>query len=362
MNRLSIYKRKDGRYEGRIFLGKDTEGKRKYKSFYGSSREEVERKYSRSELSAYHYKYSQTEMTVKELAYEWLSVMKVHIKQSTAANYAMKLRKHIIPAFGHIGCCELRCRDIYAFIERSFHAGLSARYISDILVLLKSIYKYAHREYNIKNITEGIVMPKKSFPEVRLLDDKELRTLERYTTKNPDKTSLGIAISLYTGLRIGELCALKWEDIDLKKRIISVTKTIQRVQSPNGTAKTRLIITEPKSRRSKRDIPIPQRLAKILKGFASGDEIYVLSGSTKPVEPRTMQYRFAAVLKNAGLPSVHFHSLRHLFATRAIALGFDIKTLSELLGHSSVELTLNRYVHSSMEIKRQYMDKMKWSA
>ena len=122
------------------------------------------------------------------------------------------------------------------------------------------------------------------------------------------------------------------------------------------------MITEPKSQSSVRTIPIPRFLMEMLCKAKSSSECFVLSGNNKPVEPRAMQYRFAKILKKVNLPSVHFHSLRHAFATNCIALGFDVKTLSEILGHSSVEITLNRYVHSSMDRKRAYMGLLKWAA
>ncbi|MBP3856662.1 MAG: site-specific integrase, partial [Ruminiclostridium sp.] len=172
----------------------------------------------------------------------------------------------------------------------------------------------------------------------------------------------GIAVCLYTGIRIGELCAMQWKDIDLEKRTLTVKKTIQRIQTPDNTKRTKLVITEPKSQSSIRIIPIPECLAEKLGSYVGNEDDYILSGTSKPVEPRTMQNRFARILKNANLPSLHFHSLRHAFATKCIALGFDVKTLSEILGHSSIELTLNRYVHSSMDRKKACMDKLTWAA
>lgn len=162
-----------------------------------------------------------------------------------------------------------------------------------------------------------------------------------------------------TGIRIGELCALQWKDIDLEKRILTVRKTMQRIQCPTEISKTKLIITDPKSESSCRKIPIPDCVMVFLRKFKGESRNYVLTGADKPIEPRTMQYRFAKVLKNAKLPSVHFHALRHIFASSCIRLGFDVKALSELLGHSSVEITLNRYVHSSFEQKKEYMKRIK---
>ncbi len=161
MNKGTVYKRKDGRWECRISLCKDDNGKRLSKSFYGKTREEAEYKMMIA-LDHTEERYALTEMTVKELVTEWLYVMKSRIKESTAANYAMKAEKHIIPAFGDIQCCLLKSKDIYAFIEHKLKEGLSARYLSDIIVLFKSIYRYASREYNIRNILDSIILPKKA--------------------------------------------------------------------------------------------------------------------------------------------------------------------------------------------------------
>ena len=357
----NVYRRKDGRYEARISLGKDESGKRRYQSFYGNTRVEAEYKM----LAAYEPQdnlYALTEMTVKELSLEYLRIVKPRLKSSTEANYRMKVENHIIPAFGDIKCCLLKASDVYAFIESKLKKGLSARYIADILVLLKSIYRYASRTYNIKNVLDGLVMPKCVKTEVDVLSKQQQEQLMSIVNSDPDLTSFGITLALYTGMRIGELCALQWKDIDIENRTISVTKTIQRIQVKGKKNKTELIITEPKSRSSVRVIPIPECLIEMLKRFKDSAEKYVLSGKLKPVEPRTIQYRFVKILKNANLPSVHFHSLRHAFATNCIALGFDIKTLSEILGHSSVEVTLNRYVHSSLDRKKACMDMLKFAA
>jgi integrase len=159
-------------------------------------------------------------------------------------------------------------------------------------------------------------------------------------------------LSLTLGLRLGEVCGLQWKDIDLQKRVLYVRKTVQRVQVNCETYRTRLLVMPPKSESSVREIPLPKQLVYLLRGFRKQSDVFVLSANYQPLEPRTLQYRFAKILVNADLPSVSFHSLRHAFATNAIELGFDVKTLSEILGHSKVEITLDRYVHSSMDRKR----------
>lgn len=360
MSSINTYKRKDGRYESRIYAGRDEIGRRKYRSFYGATAKEAETKAANS-VSPFEPAVL-TEMTVGELVQEWLCVMSSRIKLSTAANYRMKAAKHILPAFGKAKCCELSRKQVYSFINQKLSSGLSSRYVTDIVVLMRSVFRYAGREYCIKNVFDGIVMPKKDRKEVRILNDDEQKRLNEILSKDSSSTAFAAAMSLYTGIRIGELCALKWEDIDLKKRVLTVRKTIQRIQTDDGGKRTRLVISSPKSESSVREIPIPSCIMPVLSSRIGQRNCYVMSGTEKPLEPRTLQYRFAGFLNRSGLPHIHFHSLRHMFCTNAIRLGFDIKTLSEILGHSSVDITLNRYVHSSMERKRSCMALLKWSA
>ena len=357
----NIYQRKDGRFEARISLGKDESGKRHYRSYYGNTYEEAEMKLlSVQEKRCFDVKI--TEMTVKEVGYEYLNYVSTRLKESSLANYRMKLEKHIIPVLGNIKCCLLNSSDVSDFIDQKLKTGLSARYISDIVVLLKSVFRYASRSYGIKNLIEANLMPKKTKTEIVILNNKQQSELQKYLRNDASLTSLGITLSLYTGIRIGELCALQWRDIDFDNGTIKISKTVQRIQYSDCNKKTKIVITEPKSQSSVRIIPIPQFLLELLRNAKASPEYFVISGSNKPVEPRALQYRFAKILKKVNLPSVHFHSLRHAFAINCIALGFDIKTLSEILGHSSVEITLNRYVHSSMDRKRAYMGLLKWAA
>lgn len=173
---------------------------------------------------------------------------------------------------------------------------------------------------------------------------------------NLDQTALGILISMFTGIRIGELCALTWKDISLENNTIRIQRTMQRIQTPDDAAKTKVFILEPKSSSSVREIPI----AKVLREYLEQQqkkEGYVLSGKVyKYVEPRTVQNRFKGIMKNCNIDNASFHTLRHTFATRCIEIGFDIKSVSEILGHANVNITLNRYVHPSMDSKQKNMD------
>ena len=348
----SIYLRKDGRYEGRC---KNVKGD-KTLYFYGKSYSEVNDKMCRfwEEQS-----YCKSNLTVKMLFIEWVEAIKFRVKQSTLANYFGKAETHILPAFGDIQADELDASHVQKFIADKLNSGLSSNYVADIVILLKSVIKFAVSRYNIRNRIADVIMPKKKRAEVLLLSKPQQNRLQKYLSANHDLTSLGVALSLFTGLRIGELCALKWSDIDLPNRTVSVSKTIQRIKVQSGT---QLVITEPKSISSVREIPIPDCIMPLLKQFCSQNNFYILSGAAKPVEPRTMQYRFQALLKKAKLPSIHFHALRHMFATNCVELGFDVKSLSEILGHSGVEITLNRYVHSSLERKKAFMNRLKFVA
>ena len=168
-------------------------------------------------------------------------------------------------------------------------------------------------------------------------------------------------IALYTGIRLGELCALQWSDIDFATNTLTISKTLIRVQNKieeTAFPKTRIIITKPKSDKSCREIPVPDYISKIAFDFVSKKTDYVLSGNSKPIEPRNMQYFFHSIIKEINIHNISFHTLRHTFATRCVEKNFDIKTLSEILGHSSVKITLDRYVHSNMELKRKNMNKL----
>ena len=358
MNIGSTYLRKDGRWESRISLG-SVNGKRQSRSFYGHTKEEAERKLMT--ILVNNTSPLITEMTVKELCIEWLHVSSTRVKQSTLANYRMKIQKHIIPYFGIMMCSEITSRQAYTFIQQKLDKALSSRYITDIIVLLKSIFKYAHKEYKIHNPFINISAPKSVKTEKRLLSEEEQRKLKEYINNNTCPMSVGIALALSMGLRIGEVCGLRWEDIDFSNRILSIRRSVQRISVQNNIKKTQVIVSSPKSISSERKIPIPADVFIMLEELRSSSSHYILSDGIKPVEPRKMQYYFAKILKIMNLSKVSFHSLRHQFASKAIELGFDVKTLSEILGHSRIELTMNLYVHSNMDRKRICMEKIGWN-
>lgn len=344
----NIYHRKDGRWEGRYKSGYDESGKAKYRSVYGRSYMDVREKLAPLKASPPAPPVT-CQMTVKELFSEWLSAVKVRVKTSTFANYLMKVEKHILPVFGGMRYDMLTVQMINNFIQEKLDSGLSAKYVSDIIIVFKSMAKYTAKIHGFRNILADVELPKVHRKEAIILTHLQQLQLCRYLQRNPCTTSLCILLSLYTGLRVGEVCGLMWRDIDFEKSILAVRRTVQRIR--NSAHATKLISDTPKSHTSQRTIPIPKFLIKLLRESRSNENCYILSGSNHIIEPRTLQRRFKSILKKADLPSVSYHSLRHAFATNCLQAGFDVKTLSEILGHASVETTLNRYVHTSMERK-----------
>lgn len=362
-NAMNIYKRKDGRFEGRIPLGYDDKGKIKYKYLYAKSLAEIKEKmlYAYSDIG--NSEQSVCDKTFKELCEEWLTSAKLRVKHSSYCCYEKLINKHIIPYFGNIGYSELGTPAINEFSEHKLKfgkangfGGLSAKSVHNILVVMRSVAKYAEREYGYRNPMRNISIPKSESKETEVFDKDERSRLQNYLRSNLTEINLGILMTMYSGLRIGELCALTWNDIDFKNGVVRVSKALQRVPVKSGKGRTALIVTSPKSKTSVRDIPVPAFVLDILKqNERSG---YILSGTNKPVEPRAMQNRFKAVLKDCGVRNANFHLLRHTYATVCIESGFDAKTVSELLGHSNVNITLNRYVHSSMEMKKKCVDRL----
>ena len=304
--------------------------------------------------------------TLRELAEKWLETVRFQVKESTYVKYWNLLYSYIIPELGRLEWPALNRETIELFCGRmrsaggQKHNGLSAKTVTDIMSVLRRIFYYAadHGEvmpFNISSITV-----KKEQKEMKVLTRNEQDRLYRYLCVNRSERNLGILICMFTGLRLGEICALKWEDISFSEQTIFVHRTMQRIQTKEDPSrKTKIIITSPKSGSSVRKIPIPKELNKILYACRGNRKGYILTGREDVyVEPRTMERHFAKVLEMAGVERVNFHALRHTFATRCVEMEFDVKSLSEILGHANVNITLNRYVHPTMELKRKNMQKL----
>ena len=238
--------------------------------------------------------------------------------------------------------------------------ALSARTVSTVICVLKKIFDYAAQVKQYTTIDLRGMSIRQSQHQLRVLSISEQQKLSDYLYENLNLYNLGIMICLYTGLRVGEICALKWGDVNFEEKTIYVHQTMQRLQCmESGERKTQILISNPKSDSSVRWIPIPDSLFNLICQYKFPENAYFLTGTSKQyIEPRNMQNKFKKAIKECNIENANFHALRHTFATRCIELGFDIKSLSEILGHSNVNITLNRYVHPSMELKQQNMNKL----
>ena len=354
---INITKRKDGRYMGKFIIGYNDSGKTQYQYVYGRTYDETESKVLIGREVASRY-LSGRYITVGKIYDEWLNAVVNRVKESTFANYKAKFEKHILPEFADIPCADLSAGRINEFINKKLAEKLSASYVRDIFTVFKSMLKYAQEEYGFKLSLKNVVLPKAEKKQIKKISDAEQKRLVLYLRENMSLTAFGILISLFMGLRIGELCGLKWSDVDFDNKILHIKRTVQRISSENGSKKTKVIISTPKSETSFRSVSIPDFLMEYFEKFRNQADFFILSGSDKVIEPRTMQYRYKKMLKSAEIKNHNFHKLRHTFATNCAEKGFDVKTLSVVLGHSNVNLTLNRYIHPDRSHERRLMNSM----
>lgn len=311
-----------------------------------------------------------TQIPFKDIAALWIKKKETSTKDSTYIHYLNLLKNHIEPKLGDeyiedITLLKLeRTMITYSTEGRlDYGGGLSQKTVCDITIIIKSILRYAETlGHNLSCNLESFSVKQPS-GELRVLSHKEQVVINEFLLEQDDLTTLGILIALYTGVRIGELCALNIDDFDIDMKKVTINKTMQRLQNKqsNGKNKTYISITTPKTKNSIREIPIPdfivERVLSI--GYTSGS--YILTGlPNKFVEPRTMENRFNRLMRKLSIEDVSFHTLRHTFATRCVEVGVDIKTLSETLGHANVNITLNRYVHSSFEMKKKSLQKLNY--
>ncbi len=324
-----------------------------------------------AQLSGLQQEIRQGSCTISGVAEQWLMQEKLTVKQSTYAKYRTNLDTHILPQLGQMEVSDLNMMMVNTYIDYlrqdgriDGKGGLSAKYIRDLYTILKGIVRYAEMEYSVPNTIKNCKIPPKGEVQSIALTRRQQRRLEDFLRKdlgNPKK--LGILLCLYTGLRIGEVCALQWKHVNLDTGVLEVCQTVQRIQNPvrDAKPKTYLLIGEPKSRASLRVVPIPTFLRGILEKYRStrDAEAYFLTNTRLMImEPRNYQYHFKKYMQELHMEWVHFHTLRHTFATRAIESGMDMKALSEMLGHAGVSITMDRYVHSSVEEKKRQMERM----
>ncbi len=357
----NIYKRKDGRWEGRIRQENLLLGKKSYISVYGKTYTEVKGKMEETKNRRFQKDTSVLDMC--RAANVWLEDKGKCWKPSTGATYRHVVEKYIVPCLGRMKVNQIGNRtmeEFASFLKNETPNQLSVNYLSYICAVAIRILSHVKRKYGY-----GIAVPENPVVKSRKCPiippgEYAMSVLEEYLIADSTQdSSLGILIAFYTGIRIGELCALKWEDIDFREGVIHIRKNIQRVQNAGGgDAKTTIIVQAPKTVDSVRIVPIPPVLFPLLEKNRREFSCYVVRGQKHPwADPRTVQYRFKGILEKCGLEYFNFHMLRHAFATRCIAKGFDIKSLSEILGHSDTRLTMNLYVHSTVQQKKKLMNR-----
>ena len=354
----NIFFRKDGRWEARYVKSYSDDNKIIYGYVYGKTYSIVKKKRNELLLSldVKKKKNENNKNNFMSLCDSWLLKKKISVKESTYSRYIDIVNNHIKSYFYRYRMENITDEVVSKFIIFKIESGLSNKTVKDIVMVLKQITRNS-------SINIMVNSPKTTQKPIKILGIEEQIKLETYIKENFNNVELGIFIALYMGLRIGEVCGLKWKDIDIEHQSIYVNRTITRVKNldNNALTKTKIIFDEPKTINSKRTIPIPSTIVpffKLIKSKNFNENNFVLTNSSRFIEPRSYYNCYKRILKKLKIAGFNFHSLRHTFATRCIELGFDPKTLMEILGHSDIKITLAFYVHPTNNLKVKSMEKL----
>ena len=360
----NIYKRKDGRWEGRYIKG-HSGGKAQYGAVYAGSYRETKKKLDEAKKALENKPCAARAGNMADIGQRWLSDMSATLKESSVNKYDDLLRCYILPVFGEYEFSEITNQNIIDFTSALLsnggveQQGLAPSTVAEVLSTLNSIRIYALKRNCAVAFSPECVSIKREQKDIRVFSLEEQNCLLEHLRENMNPSALGILVCFFTGIRIGELCALNWDDFNLPEKKVRIRRTMQRlrVDDPGGH-KTAVRIFEPKSTCSMRTIPISAAIMELLEKYYTQGTFLLTCKHEKFIEPRTMQNRFKSILRSCNIFDANFHAIRHTFATRCIEVGFDVKSLSEILGHASVEITLNRYVHPSMDLKTANMKRL----
>lgn len=351
----NIYKRKDGRWEGRYIKGRKSDGSAIYGYVYNKTYMDLkERLLTMKALYSHNYTFKTIayQGTLNDWATCWLTEIQDQLKPSTYVSYTNKMIKHILPFLGDIPLQSITTVNLNDWIKK-IEEHLSPNSVRIVYQVLMSCCTAAvKRELIVDNPCKYVVLPKKTPNNIHAITSEDQAKLKEKAAAHPK--GLAIILALETGMRIGEIAGLKWEDIDFSESILTVQRTIQRIQVVNGlNRKTQIIEGTPKSITSKRTIPFSENVNQLLskqKQKSNGD--FVLGGN-KPAEPRLISNWLKKICQSFHFANIRFHQLRHSFATRCLEKGVNIATISALLGHHSTKMTLDVYVNSFMSEKRK---------
>lgn len=358
----NIYRRKDSRWEGRYIKGRSLENKILYGSVYGKTYQEVKQKLTI--LKAKHLESAEKINLYLGTFADWLnfwftSKVRNEVKPTTYSSYYRMITKYILPSIGENRLKQLTIEKIQYFVYFLQAEGLSSGTIYNIMSIVKNCLNEAKIQgYVSENPCQFISLPKMEKKEIQVLTIVQQKKIEAKALQ--EHWCSPVILSLYSGMRVGEISGLKWGDIDFQKNLIHVKRTVSRIVNENSfEAKTRIIEGPPKSKYSNRQIPLAKNLKDYLKQYQQqAASEYVISFNQGLTEPRTITYRFKKLLKDADVQDINFHILRHTFATRCIEKGVDIASLSKILGHQSTKMTLDTYTGSLMETRRTAMNKI----
>lgn len=348
----NIYKRKDGRWEGRYIRGRTPSGKAEYGYVYAKSYAACREKRRKMEESIPQKTMLTGEMSVTQAVEFFLSDRRGELKASTIGRYEYMANHYIIPDLGAILLRDLTAEKLSAYFKRLQGKGLSSKTVRDIGVLLKTIFKVVKKKCHCDCPSRDVELPAYHGKKIEVFSDYEIAMLAQKVLETPDITGLCILLVLNTGLRLGEICALRKSDIDFRSGFLRIERSAARVRDAFGT---HLVVQSPKSDSSMRLVAIPNDMLELLKTTTQSiqRDNYLLTNTDTPMEPRTMQYRYRKLLERCGVRYRNFHAMRHTYATRCMENGVDIKSLSELLGHADIRTTLQTYIHSSLAHKKQ---------
>lgn len=365
----NIRKRNDGRWEARYRIFDADKGRKTYRSVYGSTYEEAkEKRIDVIRTAEYKQNLDREETSnqsgkpclpilFSQAADQWLQKVSGIRKYSTYVKYENVYKRHLEEALGSCPFSDMTDRELQEKIsDHLSEKGLSESTRKSICCVTNQILGFAGRKYSIRVPVLKLEVEKSVKKPVDTFTRGDQSQLLACIYGGSDKFKIALLLCLYTGMRLGELCALKWTDFDFRDRTMTINRTVQRIAVKGYMTKTILMETSPKSESAKRTIPLIAEIMELLEGL-KGSRPYVF-GEDRPLEPRTMQYRFRRILGEAGLDIRNFHILRHTFATNCVESGMDVKTLSVILGHSDIKITLNRYIHPTMESKRRQIDKL----